>query len=568
MSFAYRPSLAAAGLVCLAALCPRTLLAQRGAPNADTPRLLIATFRTSSSDARAGVDGAEAVRVRVQREYRPQDLWVIPRDQMNDYLVQAGFPRDTVLDLGDLKVLAQNFRADAIVDGVVTKTANGVALSARYVLPSNLGLVQPLPTIQAPTLEQAAKELERRLSEVQHSLLDFRKCSNALAAQKYGEALAAAREGIARFPSSTLSRLCLMDALSREQQPADSIIRAAEAVLRIDSTSVLALMNLASTYEDRHDTTNAIDAMMKLIVYRPDLRADVVRKLGQWNRSRLALPIIAEMLRETPEDPGLLRQQWLLFLANHQWTQALKTGDALVRSDTTAATSDYFTRSIAAATADSQPGLAADIAAKAVTRFPKDASLRMLAAQAQRKAGRTALALESARAAVALDPKTENAWQLLIVAQIELGQVDSALVSARAAIASDADKASIGRVLQLPLTTAAKRASEEKSRASWLAVTRLAAAVDSIAPSPDAKYFLSVGSFYVGSDIVQNIKSVKRCEDVMLAEDMWATASMNAPQGALAGPEQKQVAAQIMTAIGQYSDLIAQAKRTRCGKRF
>ena len=567
MSVVSRHSLAAAGLVCLTALCPGALLAQRGAPNADTPRILIATFRTASADARLGVEGADALRDRVQREQRPDELWVIPKIDIDKILSASDVPRDSALSLADLKVLAQTLRADAIVDGIVTKTPTGVAVSARYVLPSNIALVQPLPTIEAPTLEQAAKELERHLTEVQRSLLDFRRCSSAIAAQKYDEAQAAARQGIARYPSSTLSRLCLLDALSREQQPTDSVIRAAQAVLRIDSTSVLALMNLVSAYEERHDTTNAIDAMLQLIVYRLDLRRDVVRKLGQMNRARLALPIIAEMLRENPDDPDLLKQQWLLFLANRQWKQALQAGDALVRSDTAAASSDYFTRSIAAAVSDSQPALAADIAAQAVAKFPKDASLWALAAQAQHKAGRTDAALASARRATALDPKTENAWPVLIVAQIELGHVDSALVSARTAIASGADKASIGRVLQLPLSTTAKHASEEKSRASWLELTRLSAAVDSIVPSADAKYFLTIGAFYVGSDVVQSIKSVKRCDEVLLAEDMWAIASINAPQAALAGPEQKQVAAQIMTTTGQYSDLIAQAKKKLCAKR-
>ena len=56
MSVVHRHSLAAAGLVCLAALAPVPALAQgrTAQPNADTPRILIATFRTTGTDAREG----------------------------------------------------------------------------------------------------------------------------------------------------------------------------------------------------------------------------------------------------------------------------------------------------------------------------------------------------------------------------------------------------------------------------------------------------------------------------------------------------------------------------------
>ncbi|HEV8237679.1 MAG TPA: hypothetical protein VGP84_23875 [Gemmatimonadaceae bacterium] len=564
MSVVQRHSLAAAGLVCLAAVCPGHVSAQvRGRPNPDTPRLLVATFRTASADSRIGVEGAAAVRARVQREARPQDLWVIPKADMDNVLRQSDVPVDSVLSLTDLKVLAQSLRADAIVDGVVAKTQTGVELRARYVLPSNLALIQPLPTIEAPSLDEAAKELERRLAEVQRSLLDFRRCSNALVARNYDAARLAAQEGIARYPSSTLSRLCLMDALSRAQQPTDSIIIAAQAVLRIDSTSTLALMNLVDAYKEKHDTANAVAAMQQLVVYRPDLRRDLTAMLGQMNRPKLALLVVAELLRDSPGDPEILKQRWLLLLADHRWKEALAAGTELVGADTTAASADYFTRSIAAALSDSQPALAADIAVQAVSKFPRDASLWALSAQAQRKAGRSARAVEAARRALALDSHTENGWPLLILAQLDAAQTDSAIASARLALTSGVDSATIGRILQLPLTMAARRANDEKTRAAWLEVVRLSSIVDSIVPSVEAKYF---GAFSVGLDALQTTDG-SRCDNAKLADEMWTLAMIDAPQGARAGPEQRDVVTRIMKAISDYSGAIAQAQKVSCKRR-
>jgi len=567
MSVVQRHSLAAAGLVCLAVVCPGHVSAQvRGRPNPDTPRLLVATFRTASADSRIGVEGAAAVRARVQREARPQDLWVIPKADMDNVLRQSDVPVDSVLSLTDLKVLAQSLRADAIVDCVVAKTQTGVELRARYVLPSNLALIQPLPTIEAPSLEEAAKELERRLAEVQRSLLDFRRCSNALVARNYDAARLAAQEGIARYPSSTLSRLCLMDALSRAQQPTDSIIIAAQAVLRIDSTSTLALMNLVDAYKEKHDTANAVAAMQQLVVYRPDLRRDLIAMLGQMNRPRLALLVVAELLRDSPGDPEILKQRWLLLLSDHRWKEALAAGTELVGADTSAASADYFTRSIAAALSDSQPSLAADIAAQAVSKFPRDASLWALSAQAQRKAGRSARAVDAARRALALDSHTENGWPLLMLAQLDAAQTDSAIASARLALTSGVDSATIGRILQLPLTMATRRANDEKTRAAWLEVVRLSSVVDSIVPSVEAKYFLTVGAFSVGLDALQTTDG-SRCDNAKLADEMWTLAMIDAPQGARAGAEQRDVVTRIMKAISDYSGAIAQAQKASCKRR-
>lgn len=568
MSVVHRHSLAAAGLVCLAALTPLPAFAQgrTAQPNADTPRLLIATFRVSGTDAKVGVEGAEAVRARVQREFRPQDLFVIPRDRMNEFLIQSGYPADSVISLDDLKLLAQNFRADAIVDGTISKTPTGVAVSARVVLPFNLGLVQPLPTVEAPTLADAAKELEKHLAEAQRSLLDFRKCSSALSSQKYGEAQAAALQGIARYPSSTLSRLCLMDAYSREQQPLDSIIRAADAVLRIDSTSVLALMNLVSAYREKHDTANTVDAMRRLVAYRPDLRPDLIQLLARMNRPK-ALAIIAGMLQETPGDATLLKQRWLLLLAGHQWKDVLRAGEELVRADSSAANRDYFTRSIATALSDSQPALAAEIGARAVAKFADDASLWVLTAEAQRKAGARADAIASARRALTLDPKVENGWALLIATQIENAQLDSAIVSARLGLTAGVDSAGVRAILAVPMVTAVKRADSSKTRDGWLDVVRLTSRIDSAVPSPNSKYFLALGAFQVGLDVLRTINETRSCAEVTLADEMWSIASIDAPLGARAGAEQQQGAAQMLTLIQQYSDPIAKAKAAFCKKK-
>ena len=569
MSVMLRDLLAAAGLVSLGALTPLSLEAQvrGGQPGVDTPRLLVATFRSHNADAQIGVDGAEAVRARVQRENRPQDLWVIPRRDINSLLEQSGFPRDTILGLADLKVLAERLRADVIVDGVIAKTATGVSVSARFILPSNIALIQPLPVIEARTVADAAKELERRLEEAQRSVLDFKQCTKALSSQQYDAARAAARQAIARYPSSTLGRLCLMDAFARAKDPMDSVIAAAEAVLAIDSSSVLALMNLVDAYRARQDTTRQIAAFRRLVVYRPDLRKDLADELARQKRPAEALEIVQALLGETPGDVELLKRAWLLLLAREQWKAALRAGEELVKADPSRANIDWYTRYIAAAIADSQFVLAAETGERAVTIFPNDGSLWALTAQAQRKASRRDRAVASMRRALTLDPAVENGWPVVIVSQIELGQLDSALASARQAVASGADRSVIARTLRVPLATLLKEAGEVKTRARWLEVVRVASIVDSIAPSPDSKFTLGLSAFQVGLDALQTVNDNRRCAEATLAEEMWVIAAINLPAGAAAGPQQRDAAVQALRLMDQYSSAVAQAKKAVCTAR-
>jgi tetratricopeptide (TPR) repeat protein len=489
---------------------------------------------------------------------------VIPRATINASLKASGYPEDAVLGPADLKMLAKQLRADLVVDGNVEKTAVGLAMTARLVMPSNFDLVQPLPSVEAKNPGDAAKEVERHFEAAQKSVADFKRCASAINAQKYDEARAAARQTIARYPASTLGRLCLIDAFSRAKEPIDSVIGAARAVLAIDSTSVLALTNLVDAYQEKHDTASTVGALQKLVVYRPDLRPELVKLLVQMNQPKLALPVIKQQLAENPGDAQALRMQWLVLLADHQWKAARQAGAELVKEDSAAANEDYFTRSIAAALADSQPTIAAEVGASAVSKFPKSAALWGLTANAERKAGKLDAAVHSIRQALALDAKTENGWPFLVAALIEQGQLDSALASARAGVAAGADRAAIAQPLIAALAGATNRAQADKTRERWLEVYTVGSAVDSIAPSPNTKFFVAIGALQVGSDALRVADALKSCTEIRLAEDMWTTATINAPAAAQAGPQQKEAAAQIMTVTQQFLPAIAQRKKSYC----
>jgi hypothetical protein len=115
--------------------------------------------------------------------------------------------------------------------------------------------------------------------------------------------------------------------------------------------------------------------------------------------------------------------------------------------------------------------------------------------------------------------------------------------------------------------TAVKRADSIKTRQAWLDVVSLTARIDSAVPSANSKYFLGLGAFQVGLDVLRTINDTHSCAEVTLADEMWSIASINAPLGARAGAEQQQGAAQMLTLIQQYTDPIAKAKSAFCRKK-
>lgn len=576
MKVLQRHAVLAAGLATLVAGIPSILVAQR--PSADVPRILVATFQ--SPDRNAGVEAGDAIRQRVTQEIPQRDLWVISKNDINNTLEASGYRPDSALSANDLKELAKLLRADEILDGTVTKTSNGIRVEPRLMLARDVSLMQPLPPVQARDAGDAAKQIERELSDARKQIDANTRCTNDLRAAKYQEAIADARKGIQEYPQATLARLCLMSAYTYMKQAADtsktaadsararalgdSVLTVANDVLRIDPTSRLALTNAIDAYRAKGDTTNLIKASLALAKADPSntsLIQSVVNILGQMNKPDVALPIIDQILQDNPGDPQFLRTRWVLLLAAGKYKQALQAGEDYVKADTTALNADYFTRQIAAASADSQPQLAAQIAARAVQKFPKDATLGMLYAQTLRKAGQTQQALDAAKRAVAADPKVENGYLYIIVSEAELNQTDSALATARQAIAAGVDKSQIAQALVTPMGAVTKAAQTTPSRAAWENAYKFAAAVDSIAPSPNSKYFIGVAAFQAGLDALQNINKSKSCADAKYAEDMWANAQIAMPAGAVVD---KSTAGTILGAIQQYSPAIGQAKKAFC----
>ena len=567
-----RRVLTAAGAIAITAVsAPRIVRAQaaRGQqPGADTPRILIATCHTpTAATSTLGVDVADALRNRVQQENSVRQLYVLSRNDINNYLTSSGYKADSALSVSDLKELAKLMRADEILDCTGAKTPSGVRVDSRLLLARDVSLAQPLPTADGRDAGDVAKKIEHELTDARKALPEYHRCENALRDQKYADAAAAARAGIAKDPHSTLSQLCLMSAYQYGKSGPDSVLRVAEEVMKQDSTNALAMRDAVDAYTAKGDTAHAVQTMVRLARVDPTVRQTLLGMLGAMNKPELALPIADEMLQDNPGDPQLLRMRFLLLASKKDYKKALAAGEDWMKADTAAATADLYTRLIAIASADSQPQVASQYAARAVQKFNTNADLYMLYAQTLRKSGQLQQSLDVAKRAVELNPKVENGIQFVLVTYGDLKQGDSAMAWARKAVASGADKSTVSASL-LPIVGVALKAAQDTvgkddaaKRAAWTNVYQISTAIDSIAPSPQLKLYSGIASFYVGLNALQGLNKSRSCADAQLADDMWSASQIALPQGAAVD---KNTAATLMGAIQQYYPNIAPAKKALC----
>jgi tetratricopeptide (TPR) repeat protein len=545
-----------------------------GVPNADTPYILVATFR--SPDRQLGVAMADEVRKRLQSEHSTKELYVIPKTNINNTLEASGYRADSALNASDLMELAKQLRGEQVLEGSVTKTASGVHVEPRLLMKTGQTTVtQPLPALDAKDPGDAAKQVERSLSDASKSIPSYKLCTNALRAAKYDDAIKAARAGIAAYANSNINRLCLLSAYSAQKAPADSIISVAKAIVTVEPTSMIALANLADAYAQKGDTAKAIEtnlAIYKLDPSNTTIGTSIVTQLAQFGSPDKALPIIDSMLVQNPGDPTMLRQKWLLQLRAGKFKQAIATGEEYVKADTAAATLDYFQRQIGAAQQDSNTAMVQQLSAKAAQKFPNDASLQLLMAQGYRKSGQLQQALVAARRAAEVDPKNANAWLFAIVTANDLNMPDTAMALAQKAIAAGSSKEQLGQALLAPVGAAVKKAQDSKERADWESALKSAQSADAIASSQATKFYIGLASFQVGLDAINNAQKLskekgkdakeKACSETKVAEDMTATTAMAMPAG---GAYNKEAAGQIMNALGQIQAAIPQFKKALCG---
>jgi tetratricopeptide (TPR) repeat protein len=562
---------------------PRTQQpAQRGGiPKQDTPYILVPVFQ--SNDRLLGVTTGDEIRSRFQSEHSAQELFVVTKQAINATLEASGYKADSALNASDLMELAKQLRGDYVIEGTVNKAAgskDAVRLETRLLTRSGQQtLTQPLPAIDGKDVGDAAKQIERVVSEALKGMPMYKSCRNNYLAAKYDQALKDAQASLVLYPNSTLARTCMLMVYSQQKASPDEIISVSEAILKLDPTSMLALADAADAYKAKGDNNKAMEYSLK--IWRADPSNQTVAKsiidvLANSGQPNVALPIIDTLLVQSPGDPEILKTKWHVLLRaadagdRTMWKRAIEAGEEWVKSDTSALTMDYINRQIGAAQRDSNSAKVQELAAKGAQKFPKEMSLQLLLAQIYLKAGQSQEALAASRRAMDVDPKNTTAALFAMTAANAMNQPDTAMAIAQKAIAGGASKDSLGQVLLANAIPAYKKAADSKERVDWEASLKAAQTVDAIAPSAQSKFFIGHSAFSIAADALTNAQKVQSntkatkaekaaaCDEIKVAEDNFTTAQIAIPAGAAVD---KGAAGQIMQGIQTYSGYVPQFKK-------
>ena len=524
-------------------------------------RVMIPTLQ--SSDKELGVQAAEAIRSQLQKQTNIRDVVVVPKADINNSLASSGYSTTEALAPGDAKALATLVRAPQYLDGTVTKTPTGYKIDSRLIISRDMTKGQALPSAQGAKLDDAASQVAKAIKDARRQLPAEEACHNNVAQGKYQEAVAAARQGLAGYPTANIVGVCLAEAYNALKLP-DSVIAVAERVRATDTRNIPALKMLAETYRAKNDTTRLLEVLAQLAASDPTnirLIQDVVNEYAKMGHAQAALPLVRDLLQNNPGDPQLLNLAWLVYLNAKDYQGAIDVGKEMVRVDTAQATADYYTRLAAAYGALNQPQKASEASAMGAKKFPNDSRLMLITANSLYKAGQLPAALEAARKAVAADPKNPQGYFLLATIQGALNQYDDVIASLNQAKTNGADPSALSQIALQQGSNAFKAGQASKDRADFQRAVKFLQLSDQLQSSADAKFLLGASAFSIGQSAVTDANEKRSCDLARMARDAFNLASINLPAGGQKYPTE---AAQLLTAIPQFTPAVDNEVKRFC----
>ncbi len=533
--------------------------AQRRPPE-PVPRVMVTTFQ--SAEKELGVKAAEELRNRITRDVDARKVFVIPKADIAKTLEASGYPTTEALQPNDAKALATLLRADEYIDGVVTKTPTGVKVEARLILARDQNLGQPLPAVEVGKVEQAAAAISKSYQTAREQLAPEKECYTLFREGKNQEAVQKARSALSKYPNGTIAAVCLANAYSALKQQ-DSVLAVSERIVAADPRNIPALRFLAEIYQTKNDP-KASQVLTRLMAADPSnekLREDVIVSLVRSNQAATAVPIVEEALAQNPGDPKTLNMAWRLYFAANQFEKALNVGEEMIRADTALADSTYYIRSAAAAASLNNPTRAAQIVSQGIARYPNNASLLVVQANALSKAGQNAQALTAINNALRVNPKVENGYAQKILILTAMNVPDSVMNTIRTAQAAGVDKKTLSQLALKMGSDAYKAGNASKNRTELQRAVSFLTLADQLDPSASAKFLSGASAFLIGQSAVTEAQDTKSCTLARLAKDSFSTAQENVPAGLQEFPD---AAKQLLTAIPQFTPAVDDQIRRFC----
>lgn len=580
---AARTILSTCTLVVLAAL---PAWAQKKTPEFTRQGLLITNFAPrGTADLGFGRKTGDEVRSHVGKVSNKREVDVISGGDIRYQLERSGLPEDTLLDEPTIRQLGRLMRADEYVLGAVERAPQNVRITGRLVLMRDPRLSEPLPPASAPELGLAADQFGRSLAAARAELAPQRRCENALRDAQPQRALQFAREAVAAYAQGVLAHVCLTWALRATGAPAVDVLEAAKKVLAGDSLNPHGLEGAAIALDSLHRRDESATYWLRLAetdTANLELTQRVVYALVLGGSTRRAEPLIVRAADANPDSLTLRRLAWRVTFENRHWPAAIKQGEALLASDSTAARDSMLTLRLASAyraNGDTYKALAlaargvaafpgdvklytlytqfvkseADtVVLRGIAQFPRSAELLAMNARELRAKGQLAEALAASRQALAVDSTLDRGELMIAQGEIELGRPDSALIALRRAVSRGEDTALVAQFALARGNALLKAANGTKSRDDFHLAMRFLALADTLRRTPQSAFLVGVAAYSITqsalSDAPKMPEKTQSCELSHLGAETLPVARAGLEAGQEVSPE---AAKQFLDYLGQ-----------------
>jgi tetratricopeptide (TPR) repeat protein len=564
--------------------------------------LLIMNFSLGpGADLRLGRRAADAVRDRVDKLVNKREVEIIDGDNIRTQLERAGYSPDTTFTPGEARAIGRFLRADEFLVANVTTTPSGTRLSGHLVLLRDDHLRQPIPDVTSTRLDSAAHLFAKSLAAARGQLIPERRCENALREGSALRAIAAAREGIAAYPQSTIARTCLVWALRQSKGASNDLLAVSREILAQDSTNVHAIEGAAVALDSLRRRDEAATMWLRLAATdtgNVELQLKIAYALADGGNSKRAEPFILDLSAKHPDDIRLTQQKWRIAYDNKSWAHAIEAAEVMVDRDELArADSTFFYRLAVAYRNVGKPYKAIETLAHGVNAFPKDvrlyslytqyikaeadtvlprglglfpqsADLLALNAKELRARGKIAESLDATKRAVELDSTMAQGRLTVAQLEIELGRPDSALVALRRAVAGGEDSTLVAQFALSKGNTFYRAANGTKSSGDFSLAMRFISFADSVRSSQQSKFLIGATAFGIAQSALTEATKIKdkaeSCRLAKLGAEMVPVARM----GLKAGEEMfAEAAKQSLDYLDQLDPYVAQELTAYCSEK-
>lgn len=410
-------------------------------PNA--PKVLTVPFWYEGRDSALALLVADGVRERLRTahmaRYNPMS-----RQNINENLVQSGFPVDVPLEASVIRQLARFLNARLIIEGRLYRHGDSVYIAARLYeaagqLPQSANVIVGATRLGVRSATGA--QVADRLEAASRSFEDVTQCRVALEANNLRQAQTEAAQALRDDPNSTGAYLCLAGILERQNAGEDTVIAVLRTAYGKDTLNTIVMRRLASKYETHGDTNSLVDMLRRILtIDRRDneLRIGAAQLLVRLNRAADAESVINQGLETNPASLELLRAKSIAQASQAQWANAGATLQQVGEIDSASIDSTFLYRitNYFRQVPDSVSWLR--WARVANQRLPQAANYWFDAANLAMAQADTTTSIEAARAYSQLQPNDARGHLLLARPMLARGMVDSALVHAEAAATDSA----------------------------------------------------------------------------------------------------------------------------------